>query len=189
MNNIRVRFAPSPTGPLHIGGVRTALFNYLFAKKHKGTFILRIEDTDQNRYVENAENYIIDALNWCGIPFDEGVNKNEKFGPYRQSERKDIYAKYIQKLIGSGNAYYAFDTSEELDAHRKNHEEKGKTFIYNWHNREKGRLKNSLVMSKEEIQAKISDNKNYVVRFKTPFERTLNMHDIIRGDIKIDTNT
>ena len=189
MNNIRVRFAPSPTGPLHIGGLRTALFNYLFAKKHKGTFILRIEDTDQNRYVENAENYIIDALNWCSIPFDEGVNKNEKFGPYRQSERKDIYVKYIQKLIDSGNAYYAFDTSEELDAHRKNHEEKGKTFIYNWHNREKGRLKNSLVLSKEEIQEKISGNKKFVVRFKTPFERTLNMHDIIRGDIKIDTNT
>ena len=102
MNNIRVRFAPSPTGPLHIGGVRTALFNYLFAKKYNGTFILRIEDTDQNRYVENAEKYIDDALNWCNIPFDEGVNKNEKFGPYRQSERKDIYAKYVQKLIDRG---------------------------------------------------------------------------------------
>ena len=189
MNNIRVRFAPSPTGPLHIGGVRTALFNYLYAKKYKGTFILRIEDTDQKRYVENAENYIIDALNWCGIPFDEGVDKNEKFGPYRQSERKAIYAKYTQLLLKSGKAYYAFDSSEELDAHRKDHEEKGKTFIYNWHNREKGRLKNSLVLSKEEIESKINNGEKYVVRFKSPSEKILNMYDIIRGDIKIDTKT
>jgi len=189
MNNIRVRFAPSPTGPLHIGGIRTALFNYLFAKKHNGTFILRIEDTDQNRYVDNAEKYIIDALNWCGIPYDEGVNKNEKFGPYRQSERKEIYAKYIEKLINSGHAYYAFDTSEELDAHRKNHEEKGKTFIYNWHNREKGRLNNSLAMSKEELQTKISSGDKYVVRFKSPSEKILKLHDLIRGEIKIHTNT
>ncbi len=189
MNNIRVRFAPSPTGPLHIGGVRTALFNYLFAKKYNGTFILRIEDTDQNRYVENAEKYIVDALNWCNIPFDEGVNKNEKFGPYRQSERKDIYAKYVQKLINSGNAYYAFDTSEELDFHRKDHEEKGKTFIYNWHNRKKGRLKNSLVMSKEKLNVKIESGEKYVVRFKSPSEKTLKMHDLIRGEVKIDTKT
>jgi glutamyl-tRNA synthetase len=188
MNNIRVRFAPSPTGPLHIGGIRTALFNFLFAKKHKGIFILRIEDTDQNRYVENAEKYIIDALNWCGIPFDEGVNKNEIFAPYRQSERKDIYAKYVQKLIDSDNAYYAFDTSEELDFHRKDHEKKDKTFIYNWHNRNKGRLKNSLDMSKEEIEAKIRKGDKYVVRFKSPSEKILKMHDLIRGEIKIDTN-
>jgi len=187
MKNIRVRFAPSPTGPLHIGGIRTALFNYLFAKKHNGTFILRIEDTDQKRYVENAENYIVDALNWCGIPYDEGPNKNEKFGPYRQSERKEIYTKYVQKLINSGNAYYSFDTSEELEAHRKDHEKKGKTFIYNWHNREKGRLNNSLVMSKEEIHTKINSGEKYVVRFKCPSEKILMMHDLIRGDIKIDT--
>ena len=109
---VRVRFAPSPTGPLHIGGVRTALFNYLFAKKHNGTFILRIEDTDQNRYVEGAEQYIVDALNWCNIPFDEGPGKNEKFGPYRQSERKHLYKEYAEQLIASGNAYYAFDTAE-----------------------------------------------------------------------------
>ena len=189
MNNIRVRFAPSPTGPLHIGGIRTALFNYLFAKKYDGIFILRIEDTDQNRYVENAEKYIIDALNWCGIPFDEGINKNEKFGPYRQSERKNIYAKYVKKLIENGNAYYAFDTSEELDLHRKEHEEKGKTFIYNWHNRNKGKLNNSLVMSKEEIKTKISNGEKYVVRFKSPSEKTLIMHDLIRGKIEIDTKT
>jgi glutamyl-tRNA synthetase len=136
-SNVRVRFAPSPTGPLHIGGVRTALYNYLFAKKHNGTFVLRIEDTDQTRYVANAEQYIIDSLEWCKIPFDEGPGKIEKFGPYRQSERKELYKKYADILLNSGWAYYAFDTSEELDAHRKGHETKGKTFIYNWHNREK----------------------------------------------------
>ena len=137
-SNVRVRFAPSPTGPLHIGGVRTALYNYLFAKKHKGTFVLRIEDTDQTRYVANAEKYIIDSLEWCNISFDEGPNKNERFGPYRQSERKELYKKYADTLIHSGWAYYAFDTSEELEAHRKGHEKEGKTFIYNWHNRKKG---------------------------------------------------
>ncbi|MCK5637507.1 MAG: glutamate--tRNA ligase, partial [Flavobacteriaceae bacterium] len=131
---VRVRFAPSPTGPLHIGGVRTALFNYLFAKKYNGTFVLRIEDTDQNRYVANAEQYIVDSLNWSNIPFDEGPGKNGSFGPYRQSERKEIYKEYADKLINSGNAYYAFDTTEELDFHRTDHQEKGKTFIYNHHN-------------------------------------------------------
>ncbi len=184
--NVRVRFAPSPTGPLHIGGVRTALFNYLFAKKHNGTFILRIEDTDQNRYVEGAEQYIVDALNWCGMPCDEGVDKNEKFGPYRQSERKHLYKQYADKLITSGNAYYAFDTAETLDLHRKDHEAKGKTFIYNWHNRQK--LNNSLSLSAEEIQAKLDDGEDYVIRFKSPQDETLHLNDIIRGDIKIDTN-
>ena len=120
-SNVRVRFAPSPTGPLHIGGVRTALFNYLFAKKHGGTFVLRIEDTDQTRYVANAEQYIIDSLKWCTIPFDEGPNTNEKFGPYRQSERKELYKNYAAILLENGWAYYAFDTSEELDFHRKDH--------------------------------------------------------------------
>ena len=184
--NVRVRFAPSPTGPLHIGGVRTALFNYLFAKKHNGTFILRIEDTDQNRYVEGAEQYIIDALNWCGIPFDEGINKNEKFGPYRQSERKALYKKYADTLIESGNAYYAFDTSETLDFHRTDHEAEGKTFIYNWHNRLK--LSNSLSLSSEEVQAKLNAGDDFVIRFKSPQDETLHLTDIIRGDIKIDTN-
>ena len=184
--NVRVRFAPSPTGPLHIGGVRTALFNYLFAKKHNGTFILRIEDTDQNRYVEGAEQYIIDALNWCGIPFDEGVGKNEKFGPYRQSERKHLYKQYADELIASGNAYYAFDTSETLDFHRKDHEAKGKTFIYNWHNRLK--LSNSLSLSAGDTQAKLDAGDEYVIRFKSPQDETLHLKDIIRGDIKIDTN-
>lgn len=186
--NVRVRFAPSPTGPLHIGGVRTALFNYLFAKKHGGDFVLRIEDTDQNRYVEGAENYIINALNWCGIPFDEGPNKNEKFGPYRQSERKPLYKEYADDLIKTGKAYYAFDTSEALDTLRKEHETQKKTFIYNWHNREKGRLVNSLVLTEAETKAKIEAGDAYVIRFKTPQDETLHLKDSIRGAIKIDTN-
>ncbi|SHI70873.1 glutamate--tRNA ligase [Algibacter luteus] len=184
--NVRVRFAPSPTGPLHIGGVRTALFNYLFAKKNNGTFVLRVEDTDQNRYVEGAEQYIIDSLNWCNIPFDEGPGKNEKFGPYRQSERKHLYKQYADELIASGNAYYAFDTAETLDFHRKDHEAKGKTFIYNWHNRLK--LSNSLSLSAEETQTKLDAGEDYVIRFKSPQDETLHLTDIIRGDIKIDTN-
>ena len=188
-SNVRVRFAPSPTGPLHIGGVRTALYNYLFAKKHNGTFVLRIEDTDQTRYVANAEKYIIDSLEWCNISFDEGPNKNERFGPYRQSERKELYKKYADTLIHSGWAYYAFDTSEELEAHRKGHEKEGKTFIYNWHNRKKGRLVNSLVLSEEEVQRKINAGENYVIRFKTPQDDILQMEDEIRGSITIDTNT
>jgi glutamyl-tRNA synthetase len=187
-SNVRVRFAPSPTGPLHIGGVRTALFNYLFAKKHNGTFILRIEDTDQTRYVANAEQYIIDAMDWCKIPFDEAPEKNEKFGPYRQSERKDLYKKHATLLLQSGWAYYAFDTAEQLDAERKGHEEKGKTFIYNWHNREKGRLVNSLVLTDAEVQNRIESGDKYVIRFKSPQDEILVMQDEIRGEIKIDTN-
>ncbi len=183
---VRVRFAPSPTGPLHIGGVRTALFNYLFAKKHKGTFVLRIEDTDQNRYVANAEQYIIDALNWSNIPFEEGPGKEGKFGPYRQSERKDLYQKYADQLIDSANAYYAFDTTEELDSHRNDHQEKGKTFIYNWHNREK--LNNSLSLSSDEVEEKIKNGDKFVIRFKSPVDEILDLKDMIRGDIKIDTN-
>ena len=183
---IRVRFAPSPTGPLHIGGVRTALFNYLFAKKNNGTFFLRIEDTDQNRFVPGAEEYILEALNWLGIAPDETVGKNEKFGPYRQSERKELYQNYADQLINSGNAYYAFDTAEALDAHRKQHEEQGKTFIYNHHNREK--LDTSLVLSKEATEKKIAAGEDYVIRFKTPVNETLHLKDIIRGDVKFETN-
>ncbi|SNR52026.1 glutamate--tRNA ligase [Lutibacter flavus] len=187
MNNVRVRFAPSPTGPLHIGGVRTALFNYLFAKKYNGTFVLRIEDTDQTRYVANAEQYIIDALNWCNIPFDEGPNKNEKFGPYRQSERKELYKQYAEELIVKGKAYYAFDTAEELDFHRKDHEEKGKTFIYNWHNRAK--LTNSISLSAEEVEKRIANGANYVIRFKMfqpeidGEDETISTNDLIRGNV------
>ncbi|QDO93200.1 glutamate--tRNA ligase [Formosa sediminum] len=184
--NVRVRFAPSPTGPLHIGGVRTALFNYLFAKKHNGTFVLRIEDTDQNRYVEGAEEYIINALNWCNIPYDEGPGKNEKFGPYRQSERKDLYKAYAEELIATNNAYYAFDTAEALDLHRKEHEQNGKTFIYNWHNRLK--LTNSLSLTPEEVQEKLAAGEDYVIRFKSPQDETLHLKDMVRGHIKIDTN-
>lgn len=188
-STVRVRFAPSPTGALHIGGVRTALYNYLFAKKNNGTFILRIEDTDQTRYVANAEKYIIDALNWCNIPFDEGPGKNEKFGPYRQSERKEIYKKYAKILIEKGWAYYAFDTAEALDFLRKEHEENGKTFIYNWHNRTKGKLINSLVLNEEEVQKKINNGDDFVIRFKSPQDEILEMEDEIRGKITIDTNT
>lgn len=183
---VRVRFAPSPTGPLHIGGVRTALYNYLFAKQNNGDFVLRIEDTDQNRYVEGAEKYIIDALNWCGIPFDEGPEKESGYGPYRQSERKLLYKKYADLLIESGKAYYAFDSAESLDAHRKDHERKGKTFIYNWHNRLK--LDNSLSLTPEELQNRLANQQNYVIRFYTPEDEVLHLKDIIRGDIQIDTN-
>ena len=183
---VRVRFAPSPTGPLHIGGVRTALFNYLFAKKHGGDFLLRIEDTDQNRYVEGAEAYIIEALNWLNIPYDEGPGKEGECGPYRQSERKDLYREFADALIASGNAYYAFDTADELDAHRKDHEAKGKTFIYNWHNRLK--LKNSLVISAEETLQKIENGEEYVIRFKSPEDETLHLNDIIRGAMQVETS-
>lgn len=184
---VRVRFAPSPTGPLHIGGVRTALYNYLFAKKHKGDFVLRIEDTDQNRYVEGAEDYIVESLNWCGIPFDEGPGKEGDYGPYRQSERKHIYKKYAEELIKKDLAYYAFDTAEELDAHRKEHEENGKTFIYNWHNRMK--LQNSLALSEDEVRDKLDADENYVIRFKSPEDEMLHISDEIRGEMEIDTST
>ena len=183
---VRVRFAPSPTGALHIGGVRTALFNYLFAKKHNGTFFLRVEDTDQTRFVAEAESYIMQSLAWLGISPDETVDINEKFGPYRQSERKEIYKKYVADLIHSGNAYYAFDTAEALDAHRKQHEAEGKTFIYNWHNREK--LDTSLVITKEETEKRIANGEDFVVRFKTPINEILVLQDIIRGEVKFDTN-
>ncbi|MEC5165210.1 glutamyl-tRNA synthetase [Flavobacterium sp. PL11] len=183
---VRVRFAPSPTGPLHIGGVRTALFNYLFAKKNNGVFFLRIEDTDQNRFVAGAEQYIMEALEWLGITPDETIGKNEKFGPYRQSERRDLYQKYAIALINSGNAYYAFDTAEALDAARKDEENQGKTFIYNHHNREK--LDTSLVISIDETNRRIANGEHYVIRFKTPVDEILHLYDIIRGEVKFDTN-
>ncbi|WP_281336791.1 glutamate--tRNA ligase [Flavobacterium eburneipallidum] len=183
---VRVRFAPSPTGPLHIGGVRTALFNYLFAKKNNGVFFLRIEDTDQNRFVTGAEEYIMESLEWLGIAPDETIGKNEKFGPYKQSERKHLYKQYADELINSGWAYYAFDTAEALDLHRKQHEEQGKTFIYNHHNREK--LDTSLVISAEETAQRIAAGEDYVIRFKTPVDETLHLKDIIRGDVKFETN-
>ena len=148
--------------------------------------MLRIEDTDQTRYVEGAEDYIVEALDWLNIPFDEGPQKDGGFGPYRQSERKHLYREYADKLLASENAYYAFDTAEELNEHRKNHEAEGKTFIYNWHNRLK--LKNSLSLSKEEVQQKLDAGEDYVIRFKSPENETLHLKDMIRGGMQIDTN-
>ena len=183
---VRVRFAPSPTGPLHIGGVRTALFNYLFAKKHGGDFILRIEDTDQGRYVPGAEQYIVEAMNWLGVDFDESPTKPASVGPYRQSERKEIYKQYADTLIESGHAYYAFDTPQALDKERKACEENSKTFIYNWHNRET--LDNSLSLCLEETKEKLEAGTPFVIRFKTPQDEILHLEDVVRGTVKIDTN-
>ena len=185
--NVRVRFAPSPTGPLHIGGLRTALFNYLFARSHGGKFVLRIEDTDQSRYVEGAEDYIVEALNWCGLTIDEGPGIDSDYGPYRQSERTSIYKGFIEELIENDKAYYAFDTVEKLDSHRKDHEAKGKTFIYNWHNRQK--LDNSLTLSAEETQRRLEAGEPYVVRFLSPSAETVEFEDLIRGIISINSST
>ena len=183
-NKTRLRFAPSPTGPLHIGGLRTALFNFLLAKKMKGSLILRVEDTDLKRKVEGSQKFIEDSLEWAGIECDESPKNPGKHGPYNQSERKEIYSKYVDVLIEKGAAYYAFDTKEKLDFHRKNHEEKGKTFIYNAHNRLK--LKNSLTLSKEETKELIKEGE-YVVRFKTPEEEAITFTDAIRGDISVSS--
>lgn len=183
---VRVRFAPSPTGPLHIGGVRTALFNYLFAKKYGGDFILRIEDTDQQRFVEGAEAYIIESLEWCGIPYDEGPDKEGEYGPYRQSERKAIYADYAIELVNRGKAYYAFDTPEELDELRKNAEATGNTFVYNAKNR--NTLSNSISLPQAEVDIMIDKGTPYVIRFKSPEGEKLLLDDIIRGRIEIDSD-
>ena len=183
-SNIRLRFAPSPTGPLHIGGLRTALFNYLIVKKLNGKLILRIEDTDQGRLVEGSQKYIEDSLSWAGITCDESPKKGGEYGPYNQSERKAVYSRYIDELIEKGLAYYAFDTKEELDAHRKDHELKGKTFIYNSHNRHK--LKNSLTISGKELENKIKEG-NYVVRFMTEENRIVKCKDLIRGEVSVST--
>ena len=182
----RVRFAPSPTGPLHVGGLRTALFNYLFAKKTEGAFILRVEDTDKKREVLGAEQYIIDALNWCGIAPDEGPKKGGKLGPYRQSERNHLYNKEIKKLIESGHAYYAFDSEEELLAYRKECEGRGETFIYNSGNRLS--LKNSLSLSGEEVQKLLDKGEKHVVRFLTPKDKIVKTVDIIRGGSSINSS-
>lgn len=184
---VRVRFAPSPTGPLHIGGVRTALFNFLFARQQQGDFVLRIEDTDQSRYVEGAEQYIIDSLNWLGISYDEGPGKEGSYGPYRQSERKEWYRQYANQLVEENNAYYAFDTAEELNSLRQEAESKGAKFIYNWQNRDT--LNNSLNLSADEVDRRLQAGDPYVIRFKTPAGRSLTFNDIIRGNITIDTNT
>ncbi len=173
-----MRFAPSPTGPLHIGGVRTALFNYLYAKKSGGKFLIRIEDTDKKREVFGAENYIIESLKWCGIEADQE--------PCRQSERKDIYNEHVLTLVKEGKAYYAFDTEEELLKLREDEESKGKTFIYNWRNRSS--LNNSLCLSEKEVQKKIENKEKYVIRFRCPSEYEVKTYDIIRGDSSIDSS-
>ena len=184
---IRVRFAPSPTGPLHIGGVRTALYNYLFARHHGGKMILRIEDTDQNRYVPGAEDYIINSLEWTGIKFDEGVHVGGPFAPYRQSDRKEIYRKYADELISTGHAYYGFDSAEELDAKRKEAEGEKKVFTYD--SSVRNFLKNSLALPKEETGQRLHSGEPYVIRFKIPENETLVFNDLIRGEITVNTNT
>ncbi|MFA7081327.1 MAG: glutamate--tRNA ligase [Bacteroidales bacterium] len=183
---VRVRFAPSPTGPLHIGGVRTALYNYLFAKKHGGDFLLRIEDTDQTRFVPGAEEYIIKAFDWLGIKFDEGQGIGGDYGPYRQSDRKPMYKEYADKLIETGWAYYAFDSSEELDNIRKEFEKEKKNFQYDCNTREG--LKNSLSLSKEETDSLLENNTPYVIRFKFPKDTEIIIHDLIRGEVKMNSN-
>jgi len=186
-SNVRVRFAPSPTGPLHIGGVRTALFNYLFARKHKGTFILRIEDTDQTRFVPQAESYIIESLKWAGITIDEGIGASPEgnLGPYRQSERKNLYRNFAFDLIATGHAYYAFDTPEELQALRDKGDAEKNPFIYNAQSRTS--LCNSLTLSKEETAQKIAENTPYVIRFKIPENEIVEMFDIIRQTVRFNT--
>jgi len=183
---VRVRFAPSPTGPLHIGGVRTALYNYLFAKQHQGDLLLRIEDTDRTRFVPKAEEYIIESLKWLGITFDEGVGIGGEYGPYRQSERKDLYAQYAQQLIDKGWAYYAFDTPEELEAKRKEYEKEKKTFQYDCTTRQS--MTNSLTLSKEETYKRLEAGEHYVIRFKFPENEEVCLTDLIRGEVKMLTS-
>ncbi|MGX9986753.1 glutamate--tRNA ligase [Soonwooa purpurea] len=187
MEKVRVRFAPSPTGALHLGGVRTALYDYLFAKHHGGDFVLRIEDTDTARYVEGAEDYIMKSLEWCGLIPDESPIHGGPYGPYRQSERRDIYDKYTEQILKTDYAYIAFDTPEELDAIRSEFETKGEVFAYN--NFTRNRMKNSLTLSPEEVEKLKADGTPYVVRFKMPVGRQMNMQDIIRGNFSVNTDT
>lgn len=187
MSQVRVRFAPSPTGPLHIGGVRTALYNFLFARKNNGKFLLRIEDTDQTRYVEGAEDYIMESLRWCGIVVDEGIMEGGECGPYRQSDRKEIYRKYADMLVDKGHAYYAFDTSEELETLRVEDEKRGNTFIYNAAVR--GKLANSLSLDPVEWNARLDRGEHYVIRFKMPEDEEVEFDDLIRGHIVVNTST
>ena len=182
---VRVRFAPSPTGPLHIGGVRTALYNYLFARQQGGKMILRIEDTDQTRFVPGAEQYIIEALNWLGIQFDEGVHIGGPFGPYRQSDRKALYRQYADQLLADGWAYYAFDRPEALEAKRKEYEAQKKTFQYDCNTR--SQMENSLSLGMEEAQRRIDAGEPYVVRFRFPENIDITVHDLIRGDVTMNS--
>lgn len=184
---VRTRFAPSPTGGLHLGGVRTALYSYLFAKKHNGSFVLRIEDTDQNRFVEGAEQYIVNCLEWCGLTPDESPFHGGDFAPYRQSERKEIYRKYALDLVEKEVAYFAFDTTEELEEMRRiNKSETNPSPQYDHHVRMK--MKNSLTLSKEEVKMWIQEGKPYVIRLKIPENETIQFVDLIRGEISNDSN-
>src|SRR5699024_9962419 len=181
---VRVRFAPSPTGGMHLGGMRTVLYNYLFARQHNGSFVLRIEDTDRFRYVEGAEQYIKDCLKWCGLEPDEGVEQGGEYGPYRQSDRKALYQRYAEKLIAQGDAYYAFDTPEELAEMRKRVKSQGSG--YDQHHRLE--MKNSLTLSEDEVQKLIDAGAPYVVRFKMPEAESVYFKDLIRGEISFETN-
>ena len=197
MRPTRVRFAPSPTGPLHMGGVRTALYNYLYAKQKGGDFILRIEDTDSNRFVPGAEQYIIEALRWCGIYPDEGVDAAGKVveeaseahphAPYRQSQRRIIYRNYAEQLVASGHAYYAFDPAEELEKARADAEAEGQTFIYGQDTR--GSLRNSLTLPEDEVKRLLEERSDWTIRFRMPESRIVAMDDLIRGHIEVDTAT
>ncbi len=187
MSKVRVRFAPSPTGPLHMGGVRTALYNYLFAKKHGGDFLLRIEDTDQNRYVPGAEQYIMESLQWCGIHWDEGPGTENAFGPYRQSERQGLYRQYVMQLIESGRAYYAFDTPEELEAMRKRIEAE-KSGNPQYDSRSRLSMKNSLTLSGEEVEQRLASGENYVIRIKIPENEEIVLEDLIRGKVTVHSS-
>jgi len=185
--NVRVRFAPSPTGPLHLGGVRTALFNYLYARQHGGTFILRIEDTDRQRFVKGAEQYILDSLKWCGIVFDEDVLQGGPFAPYRQSERLSLYKSHIETLVGLGHAYYAFDSPEELDAMRRQAVESGAgAFQYNYQSRP--HLKNSLSLSEKEVNERLEKQEPFVIRLRIPEDELILFHDLVRGEVKVHTS-
>ncbi len=186
-NGPRVRFAPSPTGPLHIGGLRTALYNYLFARKHGGTFILRIEDTDQFRYVKGTEEYILESLKWCGIDIDEGPAEGGPFEPYRQSERKEFYRSHAMQLVKNGNAYIAFDTPEELEEMRKSKEMQGEVFQYDHTVRQN--LNNSLSLSPDKVEKLINAGTPYVIRFLMPLNRELIIDDIVRGEVHVNTST
>ena len=179
---VRVRFAPSPTGPLHIGGVRTALFNYLFARRHGGEIILRIEDTDSNRFVPGAEDYINEAFAWLGIKFDEGVREGGNFGPYRQSERRDIYRTYVKQLLDNGKAYIAFDTPEELEAKRS------EIANFQYDAKTRGGMRNSLTMSADEVKALIDNGEKYVVRFLVEPNRDVVVNDLVRGEVVINSS-
>ena len=187
MKPVRVRFAPSPTGPLHIGGVRTALYNYLFAKKHQGTFVLRIEDTDQTRYVPGAEEYIQEALAWCGIRPDEGVGAGGEYAPYRQSERQASYRQYAQQLIDAGHAYYAFDSPEELDAMRERLKE-ARMAQPQYNAISRMTMKNALTLSADEVQSRLDSGEPYVIRLKTPRKEEVRLEDRIRGWVVVQSS-